>query len=204
MSDDATVVPPLVAPTLESLDELARAARGCVACPDLAASRSTVVVGCFPAGARVLLVGEAPGAQEDATGTPFVGRAGQLLDTLLAEVGLPRETVAVANVLKCRPPGNRKPRRREVESCRPWLVRQVELADPAVLCTLGGTAAEWVFGPGARLSSVRESVAEYAGRPLVATYHPSAAIRFGPNGAPMAALREDLRRVAALLEERAR
>lgn len=196
------ILPSATAPAARSLDELASEVKGCTACSELVASRSTVVVGAFPPGARVLFVGEAPGAQEDAAGVPFVGKSGQLLDTLLAEAGLSRDAVAVANVLKCRPPGNRKPRRREVETCRPWLARQLALVDPEVICTLGGTALEWVFGPGTRIASVRETVSEYAGRPLVATYHPSAAIRFGPNGAPMAALREDLAVVARLLAER--
>lgn len=195
-------LPSTAAPGLTSLAELDVHAKGCVACPELAESRSTVVVGSFPPGAQVLLVGEAPGAQEDAAGLPFVGRSGQLLDTLLAEAGLPRETVAVANVLKCRPPGNRKPRRREVETCRPWLARQVELANPLVLCTLGGTAVEWVLGPGTRIAAVRGQVLSYADRPVVATYHPSAAIRFGPHGGPLAALREDLTLVARLRAER--
>ncbi len=180
------------------LAELARAVSGCVACPQLR-GRTTVVSGEFPDGARVLLVGEAPGAQEDLTGRPFVGKAGQLLDTLLAEAGLNRGGVAVANVLKCRPPGNRAPSRAEARRCRPWLDRQVELLDPAVVVTLGGTAAAWAFGPGARLTALRGRVHDWQGRALVATYHPSAAIRFGPNGAPMAALRDDLALAAAAL-----
>jgi DNA polymerase len=146
-----------------------------------------------------MLIGEAPGAQEDLAGVPFVGRSGQLLDSLLAEIGLDRSRVAVANVLKCRPPGNRKPRRAEVGRCRPWLARQIELADPRVLVALGGTAAEWFFGPGARIAALRDEVHENGGRPLVVTYHPSAAIRFGPNGAPLAALRVDLAAVARLV-----
>jgi uracil-DNA glycosylase family 4 len=161
-----------------------------------------VVAGARPwdrARADVLLVGEAPGAQEDLAGVPFVGRSGQLLDSLLAETGLHRSLVAVANVLKCRPPRNRKPRRAEVARCRPWLARQIELADPRVVVALGGTAAEWFFGPGARIAPLREEVREYGGRPLVVTYHPSAAIRFGPSGAPLAALREDLAAVARLI-----
>ena len=125
---------------------------------------------------HVLFVGEAPGAAEDAAGTPFVGKSGQLLDRLLAEVGLVRDRVAVANVLKCRPPGNRKPRAVEVENCRPWLTRQISLADPSVVCTLGGTAAEWMFGRGVRIASLRLSPQTYDGRRVVTTYHPSAAI----------------------------
>jgi DNA polymerase len=146
-----------------------------------------------------MLVGEAPGAQEDLTGRPFVGKAGQLLDRLLAEAGIARETVAIANVLKCRPPDNRAPTRAEANRCRPWLDRQMELVDPAIVVTLGGTAAAWAFGAGARLTELRGRVHDWQGRRLVATYHPSAAIRFGPNGAPMAALRDDLKRVADAL-----
>ncbi|KWX03896.1 hypothetical protein TH66_12915 [Carbonactinospora thermoautotrophica] len=170
----------------------------CTACAELAATRTTVVVGVYPPGADVLLIGEAPGAQEDAAGVPFVGKAGQLLDALLAEAGLERGRVAIANVLKCRPPGNRKPRRSEMERCRPWLARQIELVDPLVICTLGGTATEWALGRGTRITAVRGTEQAYAGRPLIPTYHPSAAIRFGPQGAPLAALREDLAQVADL------
>lgn len=196
---DPVVEPALVAPSMRTWLELAVVAAGCEACPDLVCSRSSVVVGFRPPGAGVLFVGEAPGAAEDAAGVPFVGKSGQLLDRLLAEVGLVRDRVAVANVLKCRPPGNRKPRAIEVERCRPWLARQIELADPVVICTLGGTAAEWMFGRGVRIASLRSSPQTYEGRRVVATYHPSAAIRFGPLGEPMAALREDLELVARLV-----
>lgn len=199
-----TTSPAKIAPQTTSLTELAQLARSCVACPELAATRTTVVVGSMPPSASVLLIGEAPGAQEDASGVPFVGRSGQLLDSLLAEAGLPRETVAIANVLKCRPPGNRKPRRAEMANCRPWLERQIDLVDPAVICTLGGTAAEWVLGPGVRLAAARAERHTFRGRPLVVSYHPAAAIRFGPNGAPLAGLRADLALVARLAVEHRR
>ena len=191
--------PMLAAPAARTWEELAGAARTCTACAELVCSRTRVVPGTLPAGARVLLVGEAPGAEEDVAGVPFVGRSGRLLDELLAEAGLARADVAVANVLKCRPPGNRAPRRAEVRTCRPWLERQVELADPRVFVTLGSCALAWALGPSARISAVRGRPLTYAGRRLVATYHPSAAIRFGPRGAPLAALREDLATVAALV-----
>lgn len=171
----------------------------CVACPDLAATRSSVVVGDFPVGARLLIVGEAPGAQEDECGRPFVGRGGQLLDRLLADAGIDRASVAVANVLKCRPPSNRTPTRAEANRCRGWLDRQVQLVDPSLVVTLGGTALAWALGPGHRLADVRGRVHEWSGRLLLATYHPSAALRFGPGGAPMAALRDDLVLAAATL-----
>jgi DNA polymerase len=171
----------------------------CTACPELAVTRTQVVPGLAPAGAEVLIVGEAPGAQEDELGVPFVGRAGQLLDSLLEEVGLPRDRIAVTNVLKCRPPANRKPRRLEVERCRPWLRAQIAVLDPVLILALGGTAAEWFAGPSARVAMLRTQPLDYDGRPVLVSYHPSAAIRFGPRGMPLAALREDLARAAALL-----
>jgi DNA polymerase len=203
-----TTEPALSAAAATSWTDLVARVQGCVACEELAASRSRVVPGVAPPGADVLLVGEAPGAQEDETGVPFVGRSGQLLDGLLADAGLRRDQVAVANVLKCRPPANRKPRRAEVARCRPWLDRQVDLVDPVVVVALGGTAAEWFVGPGARIAALREqgraAPLQHGGRRLLVTYHPSAAIRFGPQGAPLAALREDLAEVARVLAEVAR
>lgn len=192
--------PATEAPRQASWAGLASAVRGCVACPELALSRIQVVPGSAPAGgvADLLLVGEAPGAAEDESGVPFVGKSGRLLDSLLAEVGLSRDRIAVANVLKCRPPRNRVPLRVEVERCRPWLVRQVELADPAVIVALGRTATKWLAGPGL-IRVLRERSLTYAGKPLAVTYHPSAAIRFGPEGMPLASLREDLRKVADLV-----
>jgi DNA polymerase len=198
-----TTDPAVAAAASTSWDGLVAAVRGCIACPELAVSRTRVVPGQRPPGADVLLVGEAPGAQEDETGVPFVGRSGQLLDGLLTEAGLSREQIAVTNVLKCRPPANRKPHRAEVSRCRPWLERQLDLVDPTVVVALGGTAAEWFFGPGARIAALRalgrDAPLSHGGRRVVVTYHPSAAIRFGPRGAPLAALREDLAEVAALL-----
>lgn len=188
-----------VAPSCASWDELAALARRCTACAELAQARTTVVVGSAPPGAELLVVGEAPGAREDETGRPFVGRSGQLLDELLAAAGLARADVAVANLLKCRPPRNRTPRRAEVRRCLPWLERQVALVDPLLVVTLGGTAAAWVLGHGTGLAAGRGRLHQVAGRPALVTYHPSAAIRFGPRGAPRAALAADLERAAGLL-----
>ena len=181
---------------------LAAAARPCVACPELAAVRQHVVVGDVPDGGRPLfaLVGEAPGATEDETGRPFVGRSGALLDQLLGEAGLARSEAAVLNIVKCRPPGNRTPKAPEVARCSGWLRRQLELLDPPTVVALGLSAAKWFLGPRTVLARARESAPhDYEGRALWTTYHPSAAIRFGPNGAPRAALLADLRAVAASL-----
>ena len=180
------------------LAELASVVSTCVACP-LSATRTRVVAGDLVPGARVLLVGEGPGAQEDLEGRPFVGRAGRLLDQLLADVGIGRETVSVVNVVKCRPPDNRTPTRGESQVCAGWLDRQIALAHPQVVVTLGGTALAWAFGPGTRLRDARGTFHDRDGRRLLATYHPSAALRFGPQGEPMRALREDLARLADLL-----
>jgi len=180
---------------------LAAVAAGCVACPELAATRQHVVVGDVPASGRprFVLVGEAPGAQEDESGRPFVGRSGALLDQLLAEAGLDRAQGAVLNVVKCRPPGNRTPKAPEVARCSGWLHRQLELLGPAAVVALGLSAAKWFLGPRVVLGQVRGRPHDVGGRAVWATYHPSAAIRFGPNGAPRAALLADLQAVAGTL-----
>ena len=175
---------------------LAERARGCTACPELAATRRQVVPGAFPPGARLLVLGEAPGAQEDESGLPFVGRSGQLLDALLAEVGADRAEVGVLNTVKCRPPANRPPTRAESATCRGWTSRQLELAAPAVVVALGLSAARWFLGPGT-LSSLRGRLHEVdlpgvTGLRVLPTYHPSAALRHGPQGEPRRLLREDL------------
>ncbi len=194
------------APTAGTWEELAEAARSCIACSDLARWRTQVVPGSAPregpSGAEVLLVGEAPGRQEDEAGMPFVGTAGRLLDELLADAGLDRQHIAVTNVVKCRPPANRKPSRAELDTCSPWLDRQLTLVDPTVVCVLGGTAAEWALGRPARIREVRGTVLDEDGRSVVVTYHPSAAVRFGPQGTPRAGLSEDLRLVAKLVGKR--
>ena len=180
---------------------LATAARGCVACPELAATRQHVVVGDVPASGRprLVLVGEAPGATEDETGRPFVGKSGQLLDQLLAEAGLDRAQAAVLNIVKCRPPGNRTPKAPEVARCSGWLRRQLELLDAPVVVALGLSSAKWFLGPRTVLAAVRGRPHEVDGRAVWATYHPSAAIRFGPKGAPRAGLLADLTAVAGTL-----
>lgn len=188
-------------PDLErSWAALAARITACQACPELVASRQHVVVGDpQPAPVRLVFIGEAPGAQEDAAGRPFVGKAGQLLDQLLSDAGLSRAEVGVLNVVKCRPPGNRTPTAAEVTRCRPYLEAQLDLLAPRLVVALGLTAVSWFLGRGTRLAAARGRVHHVDGRRLLATYHPSAAIRFGPNGAPLAALRDDLALAARLV-----
>lgn len=126
----------------EALKALFHEARGCVRCPELARTRQTVVFGAGNANADLMFVGEAPGRTEDEQGLPFIGQAGQLLDTLLGEIGLSRGEVFIANVLKCRPPGNRDPHPVEIERCQEYLFKQIELIQPVVICTLGNFATK--------------------------------------------------------------
>lgn len=177
---------------------LADRIRACTSCPELAATRTTVVVGDTPPSAQLLVVGEAPGALEDEIGRPFVGRSGQLLDRLLGDVGLARDRVAVLNTVKCRPPGNRVPTKVESTNCRHWMALQLEEVNPWLVVTLGLSAARWFLGT-TTLTAVRGTVHEVGGRRVLPTYHPAAALRGGPGGQPMRLLREDLATAAGLL-----
>jgi len=192
-------VPPAPLATPPGWDELTARIRSCTACPELAANRQSVVVGAAPAGARLLLVGEAPGAAEDETGLPFVGKAGAVLDATLEAAGLDRTQVAVANVLKCRPPRNRRPEPDEIGRCRGWLEAQLALVDPLLVVPLGLTATAWFLGPRLVLRDVRGRVHTAGGRSVLPTYHPSGALRFGPRGEPMRLLREDLAAAARIV-----
>ena len=133
---------PTTAERREELKAVYAQARSCVRCPELARTRTQVVFGAGNADADLMFVGEAPGAREDERGIPFVGAAGKLLDELLAEVGLARSDVFIGNVLKCRPPGNRDPLPAEIDNCQDYLMRQVELIEPRVICTLGNFATK--------------------------------------------------------------
>ena len=149
----------------------------CEAC-GLCRTRRRTVPGVGTVPARWMFVGEAPGADEDAQGEPFVGAAGQLLDNMLAALGLARsEGVFIANVLKCRPPGNRSPEPLEVAACRPYLDRQIELVAPRLLVALGKSAACTLLGVEASVASLRNRVHRYRDTPLIVTYHPAYLLR---------------------------
>jgi DNA polymerase len=153
----------------------------CTACP-LAQGRKRSVPGVGDPNADWLFVGEAPGSEEDARGEPFVGQAGKLLDNMLAALGMTRrQYVYIANVLKCRPPGNRTPEPREVESCRPYLDRQIALIRPKLIVALGKSAATTLLDRDATIASLRGRVHHYQGVPLVVTYHPAYLLRNLPD-----------------------
>lgn len=166
-------------------DELVAETARCRACP-LGETRRNAVFGIGYRHAEWMLVGEAPGAEEDARGEPFVGQAGKLLDNMLASIGLTREgetprSVFIANVLKCRPPSNRNPDPAEVAQCRPFLLRQVELVDPKLVVVMGRFASQALLGTDASIASLRGQVhhVDVAGRrvPVVVTYHPAYLLR---------------------------
>ena len=156
------------------LQAIAEEIRGCTRCP-LAAGRTLTVPGEGNPISDVLLVGEGPGAREDATGRPFVGPAGQLLEELLASIGWERRDVFIANIVKCRPPGNRDPDPEEVAACRPFLERQEGALDPALIVTLGRHSLQRYL-PGARISSVHGQLRRQGGRHVFPMYHPAAAL----------------------------
>jgi len=185
----------------EDLIKVYREASACTRCP-LSQGRTNVVFGNGNADADLMFVGEAPGQQEDLQGLPFVGRAGKLLDQLLGEIGLQRSEVFVANVLKCRPPGNRDPQPDEIETCRPYLHRQVELIEPKVICTLGNFATKLLTRSQRGITSVhgRPQVHELGGRTVrvFPIYHPAAALR---STKTLDELREDFLHLPELLDE---
>jgi DNA polymerase len=166
-----------------ALATLRERALACVKCPHLAAARKNVVFGVGDINARLMFVGEAPGADEDAQGEPFVGRAGQLLTKIIQATGLTRESVYIANILKCRPDtpgetaGNRKPTPEEMATCLPYLQEQIDLIKPEVLVALGGIATEGLLGKPVFITKLRGQWQTWRGIPLMPTYHPSYLLR---------------------------
>jgi uracil-DNA glycosylase len=184
----------------EKLVALYKQVQDCTRCP-LYEIRTKAVFGAGNADADLMFVGEAPGAEEDRQGLPFVGRAGQLLNQMLEEIGLAREDVFIANVLKSRPPGNRDPQPAEIEACEPYLWEQVGLIEPRVVCTLGNFATKLLTGSPTGITKVRGTpqVRELGGRTvyLLPLFHPAAALR---TPAVKETLRGDFATIPALLQ----
>jgi DNA polymerase len=176
-------------------------ARDCQRCP-LAETRTNVVFGAGDADADLMFVGEAPGANEDRMGLPFVGQAGKLLDRLLEEIGLERRQVFIANILKCRPPGNRDPQPTEIEACHDYLMRQIELIEPKVVCTLGNFSTKLLRGDSTGITRLhgRDEVRVLGERAvrLYPLYHPAAAL-YTPS--MLETLRADFQRLPDLLAQ---
>lgn len=201
-SDHSIVSEPIsqVLVSLPSLDELQKSVASCTKCP-LCKTRTQTVFGSGNTKAAILFVGEAPGADEDTQGLPFVGRAGQLLTKMIEEprsLGLPRSEVYIANILKCRPPQNRKPQSDEIDQCEPYLIAQIENIRPKIICALGATAANTLLKNNLSMGAMRGQTYDYHGTPLLVTYHPAALLR-NPNWKQPAW--EDMLRLKAIYEE---
>jgi DNA polymerase len=145
----------------------------CNRCPELASTRTQTVFGVGQVGAELCFIGEAPGADEDAQGEPFVGAAGQLLDKIIAACKMKREEVYICNIIKCRPPGNRTPLPHEAANCREFLERQLELIQPKFICALGSTAAKYLLNTTHGIGQLRGRFHDYRGIPVMCTYHPA-------------------------------
>jgi DNA polymerase len=177
------VFPTSGAGKLERFEQLRAAVAPCVKCPNLARSRTQTVFGVGTLDARIMFVGEAPGADEDAAGEPFVGKAGQLLTKIIETMGLKRNEVYIANILKCRPDmpagasGNRRPSTVEMRTCLPYLRAQIEIIQPALLVALGAVAMEGLLGSVEPMARLRGRWHDFQGIPLMATYHPAYLLR---------------------------
>lgn len=180
-----------------ALELASKQAAGCVECR-LSETRTQVVYGDGDPEAHLMFIGEAPGQQEDRQGLPFVGQSGMLLNNLLGELGLAREQVYIANVIKCRPPGNRDPLEDEIDACKGYLAEQVRLIDPDVVVTLGNFAAKLLLKRKVGITRLRGQVYPWYGRHVVPTFHPAAGLRGGEK--VVAQMREDLTLAVGLID----
>ena len=180
----------------DDLEKLRDIVLSCHLC-DLAKTRKNVVFGEGNPKAKLMFIGEGPGATEDETGRPFVGRAGQLLTKMIENVlEIPRSEVYIANIVKCRPPGNRVPTPQEAQTCIPYLMKQIEIVDPKILVALGSTSYRWLTGDNTPISKVRGETLSFQGRILIPTFHPSFLLR---NPSKKREVYQDLLKIKELL-----
>jgi uracil-DNA glycosylase family 4 len=196
-SDDSGHLASVAKADFDTLERMAHSCRRC----RLSESRTQVVFGVGKRDADLMLIGEAPGFHEDKQGEPFVGAAGRLLTTLLEEAGIERSSVYIANVLKCRPPGNRDPNDDEVNSCEPYLFRQMELVNPFVIATLGNFATKSILARSVGISRLRGQVFPYKGGAVVIpTYHPAALLR-GTSPTRLEEAKSDMKLISETLQK---
>ena len=174
---DASESPAQAGAPILSLDVIQKEVATCTRCSELAGTRTQTVFGVGNPHARLCFLGEAPGADEDRTGIPFVGRGGQLLTKIIEACRLTREDVYILNMIKCRPPGNRNPLPTELANCRPYLERQLELIRPEFICCLGAVAAQNLLGTTVSIGKLRGKIHTYRGAKVVCTYHPAFLLR---------------------------
>lgn len=180
----------------DSLEKIRGDIGDCQRCK-LCSTRTHIVFGSGNPQAKLVFVGEAPGADEDAQGLPFVGRAGQLLTKIIESISLTRQEVYICNVIKCRPPNNRFPEKDEIATCSPFLVRQLEAISPKVICCLGAAAAQTILKTKSSVGWIRGRFQDYRGAKLIVTYHPAYLLR---NPDAKRAVWEDMKRIKALLD----
>ena len=197
---EETAIEPAVPEIMDrrvALAVLTEEVKACTACGELASTRSRTVFGVGPLDAELCFIGEAPGADEDRQGEPFVGLAGQLLNKIIAACGMKREDVYICNILRCRPPGNRTPKSDEAANCRSFLDRTLELIRPKYICCLGACAAQNLLGVNTSIGKMRNRFFEYNGMTVICTYHPSYLLREERNGnlEPKRQVWEDMQRL---------
>jgi uracil-DNA glycosylase family 4 len=180
-----------------TLDDLYSEIHTCLDCP-LGSTRNNFVFGAGNPNADIMIIGEAPGADEDEQGLPFVGRAGQLLTKILAAIDLSRDDVYIGNIIKCRPPGNRRPEQNEVDACKPYLDKQIELIQPEFILALGATAIDSLTGKKHKMGDVRGEVLDYHGIKMLVTYHPAYLLR-SPNA--KRDVWEDVKKLRAMYDQ---
>ncbi len=183
----------------ETLEHIRKSLGACQRCP-LGATRKNLVFGAGNPKARLVFVGEGPGADEDEQGAPFVGAAGKILDRIIAAMELKREDVYICNVVKCRPPGNRPPEENEMASCSPFLLRQLASIKPDVIVALGATAAKALLNTQTPISKLRGKFHDLQGTPVMPTYHPSYLLRAGGNSDAFWNVWDDMTQVLQLLK----
>lgn len=184
----------------KALLELREKVTPCVKCPELVSTRTQTVFGGGSVNAKLMFVGEAPGADEDEQGLPFVGRAGQLLTKIIESIGFTREQVFIANVLKCRPPGNRQPTPDEIANCSPFLKAQIEIIQPQIICALGSFAAQTLLQTTVSISQLRGKFFDQGNHRVICTYHPAYLLR---NPGEKRAVWEDMKMIKRELEKSA-
>ncbi len=197
---EKTSVPPIPSVTSETLEEIRRDLGDCRRCK-LHQVRRTVVFGEGNPKASLMFVGEGPGYDEDVQGRPFVGKAGQLLTKIIQSIGLRREDVYIGNIIKCRPPQNRNPEPDEIESCHPFVLRQIQAIRPKIICALGTFAAQTLLKTSAKITALRGKVFDLDGIKVIPTYHPAYLLR---NPEKKRETWEDMKQIQALLQENRR
>ncbi len=184
----------------EELEKLKEEYKDCCKCSELCKNRNNIVFGAGEADSKIMIIGEAPGKREDLENTPFVGKSGQILNSLLSDAGISREKVYITNTILCRPPNNRDPTKEELEKCRARLDKQIEIINPKVIITLGNFATKYILGTSKGITQLKGKVYDVNNRKIVPMFHPAVLLYNGNNPEKRKELLEDFKPVKELLE----